>query len=109
MKEEGNIGHQHIDLKISSLKDLIKDQERQIKKDKSKTDIYPTYNSYREKLIQKSKEMIEILKFKKSKGFNMVAEAGFSDNDGSAIGSTIRTERINVDRNNLKVLVSGDE
>lgn len=89
--------------KISNLENEINEDLRRIEKykdDKDKKYII----EYIDKDIQKNKCKIELLKFKNKKGFNLIVDSGFSDEEGDRVGNTMRNSRISIDKPNLKVV-----
>ena len=64
---------------------------------------------YTLKLIQADEAIIELLEYKKKKGFNFVVVSSFSDEGGDQTGSTLRCYGLSLDRDKLRVISIGGE
>ena len=102
MKSEGY-------LKVVSITDSIEETKKRIKElNKSLKD--KTLNTnYCYKYIQINEKILELLKYKKSKGFKLVASAGFCDGDANEVGATMRYSNMNDDIDHLKIFKYDDD
>jgi len=88
------------------IEDKIIEIQKELKDIREFTKNNPKCNSeYEKQEIQKLEKLIEILKFKKKKGFKTTAELNFSNHDN--IGSVISENLVTSENNNLVVINLG--